>query len=243
MIVFDHVAYGPSERTILEDVSFMVAPGDACCILGKNGSGKTTILHLLLRMLRPTRGRITVDRADLAAFPAAILRSYRQSIGTLAEEDGIRPSTTPASAVGEALRLHGVPRMERGKRGAALLARLGLEAKADAALPALNRLERRKLALARALAAAPGILLLDEPTMGLDAAGTREITALVRALHREGKTMIVTTVSPSFARELGFRTLTLEHGRIAAAGTSPGEASEKPRAATPPRTRITPTVV
>lgn len=178
------------ERTALDDVSFSVAGGEIFGLLGPNGSGKTTMFRILSTLMRPLSGRVRVFGADVADEPEAVRRSF----GVVFQ----RPSVDPKLTVSENLRHHG---RIYGLRGAALtarcdamLGRFGLSERSGDRLETLSGGMQRRVELAKGLLHAPRLLLLDEPSTGLDPAARREfMRQLVDLRDRDGVTIVLTT--------------------------------------------------
>ena len=146
-------------RTAVEDVGFEVAPGEIFGLLGPNGAGKTTVLECLSGLRQPDGGSITVDGVDARAQPARA----RQRLGVVLQATALQDRITPR----EALRLFGAFYPAAGSPDA-LLARFSLAEKSDAPYESLSAGQKQRLALALAFVHAPDVLLLDEPTAGLD---------------------------------------------------------------------------
>jgi heme exporter protein A len=174
------------ERAVFAGVSFRAPPGAALLLTGANGAGKSSLLRLLAGLLRPAAGALLWEGADALADRAEHARRLR----FLSPQDALKPALTARESLGFAARLHG-----GGDAGAALDA-LGLSPLAELPVRLLSTGQRRRLALARlALAPAP-LWLLDEPTLGLDAASVSRLGALL-AKHRErGGAVVAATHLP-----------------------------------------------
>jgi len=178
------------ERTALDAVSFSVERGAVFGLLGPNGSGKTTLFRILSTLVRPTAGRVTVFGHDLESEPEAV----RRLLGVVFQ----RPSVDPKLTVGENLRHHARLYGLRGallrERCAEMARRLGLEDRIGDRVETLSGGLQRRVELAKGLLHEPRLLLLDEPSTGLDPAARREF---IRQLHelrdREGVTVVLTT--------------------------------------------------
>ena len=198
----------------LDDVSFAVASGERFGLLGPNGGGKTTLFRLVSTLMRPTAGRVSVFGDDAQASPAAV----RQKLGVIFQQ----PALDGALTVRENLRFHGAL---VGVRGAALEARIDevlaafslADRQADAVKTLSGGLQRRT-DLARGLLHRPRLLLLDEPTTGLDPVARRELwDALDRLQRTEQTTVVVATHLMEEAARCD-RVGILDHGRLAAIG-------------------------
>ena len=199
----------------LTDISFTVRPGEVLCLMGPNGAGKSTLLRILAGILLPTRGEAVIAGFDIRRSPAA---RFRRAVGFVVGEE--RSFHWPLSGRENLIyfgALHGLSRREAKVRAAELLDRVGLGgAAADRAFSAYSRGMRQRLALARGLLGAPAVLLLDEPTLGLDPVGARDLRRFLRddVIAAAGRTAIVGTNELAEARALGDRVLLLDRGRL-----------------------------
>jgi ABC-2 type transport system ATP-binding protein len=196
----------------LSDVSFRLEPGQVLCLMGPNGAGKSTLLRILAGLLVPSRGTARVAGLDVTAPDS----DYRRRVSFVVGEE--RSFYWPLSGRQNLAffgALHGYSPAEVRARAAALLARVGLEAAADRAFSGYSRGMRQRLALARGLLGEPQVLLLDEPTLGLDPLGARELRQFLRddVIRAGGRTAVVGTNDPLEARALGDRVLFLAEGR------------------------------
>src|SRR5690606_12995216 len=174
----------------LREVTFSVAPGERFALLGPNGGGKTTLFRLAATLMRPSEGRVTVFGHDTAGAPAAV----RRRLGVIFQQPALDRELT----VRESLRAHaalvGVPRAEVGARAAGGRGPLGQDGHAGPRRQALPGGLARRTDLARGLLHRPALLLLDEPTTGLDPAARRDLwDALDALLRRDGTTQVVAT--------------------------------------------------
>lgn len=197
-------------RAALEDVSFEVAPGAFCALLGPNGAGKSTLFALLTRLLVAPRGRISVTGADLGRAPTAALAR----IGVVFQQPTLDLDLTVRQNLRYFAGLHGLAGREAEARIAAALDRLGMAERAGEKVRALNGGHRRRTEIARALIHRPAVLMLDEPTVGLDAASR---AAIVEHVHRlcagEGLTVLWATHLTDEVRA-GDRLVILHRGRV-----------------------------
>lgn len=172
-------SYGP--RRALADVGFHVAPGRFCALLGPNGAGKSTLFSLLTRLFTTREGRIEVAGHDLAKSPRAALAR----IGVVFQQPTLDLDLTVRRNLLYFAALHGISGREAHSRSEEALDRLGMAERADEPARALNGGHRRRMEIARALIHRPSVLLLDEPTVGLDAATRVAITDHVHRLAAE----------------------------------------------------------
>ncbi|TCM83512.1 ABC transporter ATP-binding protein [Rhodovulum steppense] len=181
------LSYGA--RRALDDVSFALDRGRFCALLGPNGAGKSTLFSLLTRLLVTREGRIEVAGFDLARDPRAALAR----IGVVFQQPTLDLDTTVMRNMRYFAALHGMAGREATARIDAALERLNMRERAGEKVRALNGGHRRRMEIARALIHAPEVLLLDEPTVGLDTAARRSITAHVHDLAAEGLSVLWAT--------------------------------------------------
>ncbi|MEV6931333.1 ABC transporter ATP-binding protein [Dactylosporangium sp. NPDC051485] len=190
-------AYGPA--TVLREVSFAVAPGETFGLVGESGCGKTTLGYLLGGHLRPggrhAGGRVTVDGVDVLALDAAALRRWRRGGIAFVHQDGagaLDPTMRIGAQVAEVLRLRGLGRRAAAAEAVGLLDRVGLPGGAARRYPhQLSGGQRQRVMIAAVLAARPRLLVLDEPTTGLDAATQAEVLDLLARLRAELSAAVV----------------------------------------------------
>jgi ABC-2 type transport system ATP-binding protein len=217
-------SYGPAPAgrgPALDDVSFEVGKGEVVGLLGPNGAGKTTMMRILTCFLAPTRGG-----AELAGHPiAGDTRAVRRAVGYLPEAVPLYPEMRVGEYLGFRAALKGVP---GGRRRAAVDAAVepcGLGDSRRQIIGTLSRGYRQRVGLADALLADPPVLILDEPTVGLDPNQIREVRALIRALGRDRTVLLSTHILPEVEAVAG-RVIILHAGRVAAAHT-PAELRER----------------
>jgi len=203
------------DRVVVDDVSLEIVTGGVYGLLGPNGAGKTTIVRMLSTIVKPTSGSATVNGFDVVAQP----RQVRESVGVLPEDTGLYDRLNPV----ETLRFYGGM---QGLGGAALDGRieellrlLDLYERRKDRVATFSRGMRQKLALARALIHDPPILLLDEPTLGLDVMSTRAIRDYAKEMARRGKTVLLNTNNMYEAQLLCDRLTIISNGTVRASGT------------------------
>jgi ABC-2 type transport system ATP-binding protein len=207
----------------LEDVSFSVARGEIVCLMGPNGAGKSTLARILGGLLVPSEGRATVAGHDAGASPPALRRSVAFVVG---DERSFHFGISGRENLRYFAALYGLSASEGLRRAAELLQRVGLADAADRRYREYSRGMRQRLAVARGLLGEPEVLLLDEPTLGLDPVGARDLRAFLRdeMIHAAGRTAVLCTNDPTEARALADRVLFLEGGRLV--GEAPPERIE-----------------
>ncbi len=223
------------DRPILRGVSFDLRPGMTKIVLGGSGSGKTTILRLILGLLKPDTGSIRVEGTEVEDLGERALRDVRLKIGMVFQEGALFDSLTVGENVGYRLvedRVDGPDEIEARVRE--MLGFVGLEAFYGHMPSQLSGGQRRRVAVARALAARPRIMLYDEPTTGLDPITSTTITDLIVKAHdRDGVSSILVThqLRDAFnvARTIGTEFLMLREGQVRFEGTADElRASEDP---------------
>jgi ABC-2 type transport system ATP-binding protein len=186
----EDLAYRYGEREALREVSFDVRAGELFGLLGPNGGGKTTVLQILATLRRPTRGAARLGGVDVVARPDEV----RRLIGVVFQHPALDLQLTPMENLRHQGHLYGLRGMDLTGRSTELLDRLGVSDRADDRVKTLSGGLRRRVELAKGLLHRPRVLLLDEPTVGLDPGGRRDLWEYVRALRREeGITVLVTT--------------------------------------------------
>jgi phospholipid/cholesterol/gamma-HCH transport system ATP-binding protein len=208
-------------RRVLDEVSFDVAAGSGFIILGRSGTGKSVTLRHIVRLMRPDRGRVFVEGDEISALEGPELSRVRRRIGFLFQNAALFDSISVGENVAFPLRRHTrLGDREVKQRATEKLAAVGLEAEYDKMPSALSGGMRKRAGLARALALDPPIVLVDEPSAGLDPITADEIDSLLLELkERGGTTLIVVTHNIPSAKRLGDELVMLDEGRIIARGT------------------------
>lgn len=209
------LSYAYGAKTALDAVSFDVAPATFCALLGPNGAGKSTLFALLTRLFTARQGRITIAGHDLSREPRAALAR----MGVVFQQPTLDLDLTVRSNLLYFAALHGIAGRDADTRATAALERLGMADRAHELARNLNGGHRRRMEIARALIHRPAVLLLDEPTVGLDAASRAAITAHVHDLAAEGMCVLWATHLVDEVRDPD-RLLVLHRGRLLADGTA-----------------------
>ncbi|MFQ6012493.1 MAG: ABC transporter ATP-binding protein [Thermoplasmata archaeon] len=205
---------------VLQDVHLRVDTGEGMVVWGRNGSGKTTLLDLLGGLDWPDRGQILLRGRDLARLSPREQAAVRlDEVGFVFQDHNLLEELTVRQNVQLPLRLRRAP--HTAARGEALLARFGLEALAERRPPALSTGERQKVAVARALANEPDLLLADEPTASLDEESARDLLHLLEELREDGRTIILASHDP-LSRTLSWPVRRLQEGRLGRPGGGEG---------------------
>ena len=220
-IRFDDVSKSFGGKHVLANVSFDVPQGEVCCILGRSGTGKSVTLKLLLGLLKPDSGKIFMNDLEIEELDSAHLIKARKSMGFLFQYSALFDSMTVGENVAFPLRRHtSMSEKEIQDAVRERLASVGLENDLDQMPLELSGGMRKRAGLARALALAPSILLVDEPSSGLDPVTTREIDTLLLGLKSAGNTtIVVVTHNMTSARRIGDRLIVLSEGHIVAQGS------------------------
>jgi putative ABC transport system ATP-binding protein len=212
-------AVGDVRVAALEDVSLDIGEGRFVAVTGASGSGKSTLLNLLGGLDTPTAGTIEVGGVPVSGMDREALARYRRTVsGMIFQSFNLVPARTALENVELPLVFAGVERAERRRRAAALLEQVGLARRGGHRPTELSGGEQQRVAVARALANGPRLLLADEPTGNLDSATSREIVGLLAGLNRDrGLTVVMVTHEEGLVREFAHEVVRLRDGRVAAA--------------------------
>jgi ABC-2 type transport system ATP-binding protein len=197
-------------KEALKGVSLDIPRGEIFGLLGPNGAGKSTLINILAGLVNKTGGRARIWGFDIDAHP----RNAKASIGIVPQEILFDPFFTPFEALELQAGLYGVPKAKR--RSMELLRAVHLEDKADAYARTLSGGMKRRLLVAKAMVHSPPILVLDEPTAGVDVELRQQLWAYVRELHARGVTIVLTTHYLEEAEELCDRIAIINHGEVIA---------------------------
>jgi osmoprotectant transport system ATP-binding protein len=214
-IVFDHVTkhYAGREAAAVDDLSLEIPAGTFCVLVGPSGGGKTTALKMINRLIPFDSGEIRIDGRSIFDLP---LVQLRRGIGYVIQQIGLFPHMSVGENIGTVPRLLGWPKAKIRARSAELLELVGLEPGDAARYPAqLSGGQRQRVGLARALAADPPVLLMDEPFGALDPITRFRLQTELRRLHRDvGKTIIFVTHDIDEAIKMGDRIAILREGGV-----------------------------
>ncbi len=200
-------------KTALDNVDLAVPRGEIFGLLGPNGAGKSTLINILAGLVNKTGGKARIWDIDIDVDP----RSSRGAIGIVPQELNLDAFFTPHELLELQAGLYGVPKAER--RTSEILAAVGLADKAHAYSRTLSGGMRRRLLVAKALVHAPPVLVLDEPTAGVDIELRQSLWKYVRELNEAGTTVVLTTHYLQEAEELCDRIAIINHGRVVACDT------------------------
>jgi len=222
LVVQDLVKTYPGTRKTppveaVRGLSFEVRKGEFFGLLGPNGAGKSTTLGCITTLVVPSGGRIQVDGVDVIADP----RRAKQRIGVVPQTRNLDRDLTVRECLTYHARYFGIAAAERERRADRLMEELRITDKRDAKPLTLSGGQQQRVMIARALMHQPRVLLLDEPTTGLDPQARRQLWETLRALHRGGTTLILTTHYMEEADQLCERLAIIDHGRILTTDTPP----------------------
>ena len=203
------------ERTVVDGVSFSVRRGECLGLLGPNGAGKTTLLRMMLGMAIPSAGRLEVLGLPVPAQAGAV----RAQVGVVPQLDNLDPDFSVVENLYTYGRYFGLPRRQLEAQVPVLLEFAALSERGDAKIGDLSGGMKRRLTLARALINDPLLLILDEPTTGLDPQARQLIWRRLRQLLSQGKTLMITTHYMEEAERLCDRVMVMDKGRILATGS------------------------
>ena len=211
-----HYQMGQSLVKALDDLTLEVGDGEFLALVGTSGSGKSTLLNLIGGLDQPTSGTLDVHGRDLAKMTRDELSLHRRhTAGMIFQSFNLVPSMTASQNVSLALMFAGVPLAERDSRASSLLEAMGLGGRQHHRPKELSGGEQQRVAVARALANDPPLLLADEPTGNLDSRTSREIMDVIKTLNeRDGKTVILVTHDAALAAAYARRTVTLLDGHV-----------------------------
>ena len=214
MIEVSHLTKKYGHRLAVEDVSFAVVDGGICGLLGPNGAGKSTIMNILTGYLSATSGQVTVAGHPLPEEADAA----KKCVGYLPEQPPLYPEMTVQEYLDFAAELKGVKKAQRREQVQQAARRTGLEKVLPRLIRSLSKGYRQRVGIAQALLGSPKLIILDEPTVGLDPAQVIEIRKLIRELG-QAHTVILSSHILSEVQAVCQQVLILSKGRLAASGS------------------------
>ena len=206
--------YRGSARPALNNVSLEVAKGDFVFLVGASGSGKSSLMRLMLREDVPTKGSVHVLGENLVGIPSRRVPFFRRRLGVVFQDFRLLPNKTVAQNVAFSLEVIGKSQGFIQEAVPGVLRLVGLEGKADRLPSELSGGEQQRVALARAIVNKPALLLADEPTGNLDPATSQDIMALIERINLAGTTVIMATHDRGIVDRLKKRVVELKDGEI-----------------------------
>jgi cell division transport system ATP-binding protein len=227
MIVFESVTkvYEPNVMA-LDDVSFLIEKGEFVFIVGASGSGKSTIIRLLLKELEPSEGRIVVGGRDLTRLKRSKIPLLRRNVGCVFQDFKLLADRTAAENVAYALKVQGENRASIRKKVPEVLSLVGLGDKTGSLPSELSGGEQQRVSIARAVVNHPPLLVCDEPTGNLDPDTSVGIMQLLYRINRAGTTVLMVTHDRELVDKMRKRVIALDDGRLARDERRGGYASE-----------------
>jgi cell division transport system ATP-binding protein len=207
--------FGPRVAA-LENLSFTIHKGEFVYLAGPSGAGKSTLLRLIFCAERPNAGQLVVGGRNTSRLSADDIPYLRRTVGVVFQDFKLLPRRTVLENVAIVLEVQGYSRKDTRRRALFLLGQVGLSHKANAFPPTLSGGEQQRVAVVRALAADPQILLADEPTGNLDKESAQSVLKLLDEANARGTTVVVATHDETLLARGERRILSLEHGRLVA---------------------------
>ena len=216
MINFDNVSkqYKNSNTPALDGINLSIEQGDFVFLVGQSGSGKSSLLRLLLKEEKPTSGTVTVDGINVAKLPNRKVPAFRRTMGIVFQDFRLLPGKTVFDNVAFGMEVIGKSKREIQQRIPAILELVGLEEKAHRLPSELSGGEQQRVALARAFVNKPKLLLADEPTGNLDPSTSVGIMKLLDRINRTGTTIVMATHDVAIVDQMRKRIVQMENGKI-----------------------------
>jgi len=214
MIAFHNVTKRFGRHVVLDEVNFTIQPNELVALNGASGTGKSTIVALLIGAEKPDSGSVEVDEMVINDLESKILQLYRRKIGVVYQDYKLLPSKTVFENIAFVMEVCEEPKDLINRRVPEVLDKVGLLSIQDHFPNQLSGGERQRIAIARALVHNPTLLIADEPTGNLDEANVRGIVDLFRRLHDDGATVLLTTHDPLVHSLLPGRILNIEGGKV-----------------------------
>lgn len=205
---------------VLKGVNAHIRPGEVICIIGPSGSGKSTFLRCLNLLEKPSDGHIYIENVEVTNNSQIDVNEVRAEVGMVFQRFNLFPHKTALENITLApINVRGLSPDEANSRAYQLLDRVGLRQKANAYPEHLSGGQQQRIAIARALAMRPKVMLFDEPTSALDPEMIQEVLDVMKDLAQDGMTMVVVTHEMGFAKEVAHRVLFMDEGEIIEEGT------------------------
>jgi cell division transport system ATP-binding protein len=216
VINFENVSkqYKNSNLPALDEINLNIEQGEFVFLVGQSGSGKSSLLRLLLKEEIPTSGMVTVDGINVAKLPNRKVPAFRRTMGIVFQDFRLLPGKTVFDNVAFGMEVIGKSKKEIQQRIPALLELVGLEEKAQRLPSELSGGEQQRVALARAFVNKPKLLLADEPTGNLDPSTSVGIMKLLDRINRTGTTIVMATQDVAIVDQMRKRIVQMENGKI-----------------------------
>lgn len=215
MIRFQNVTkIYPGDVHALNDVSFRITPGEFVSIVGQSGTGKTTLIKMIIAEERPTSGTIVIGGWDITQIPQHEIPVLRRQIGVVFQDFKLLPRKKISENIAFALEVSGAPENKISAIVPQVLKVVGLGKKADRYPKELSGGEQQRVVIARALVHRPKIIVADEPTGNLDSINAQEIIDLLLKINSFGTTIVLVTHNRDIVNALQKRVITIDHGHI-----------------------------
>jgi cell division transport system ATP-binding protein len=215
MVTFENVTkiYEP-DVAALQDVSFGIDKGEFVFIVGASGSGKSTVIRLVLKEIEPTRGKIVVGGRDLGRMKRSKVPMLRRNVGCVFQDFKLLPNRTAAENVAYALKVQGDSSTNIRRKVPEVLNMVGLTHKMSSLPDELSGGEQQRVSIARAVVNHPPLLVCDEPTGNLDLDTSVGIMQLLYRINRGGKTILMVTHDREMVDKMRKRVIALDSGRV-----------------------------
>lgn len=219
LIQVNHLNKTFGQKEILKGITLEITQGEVMVVIGPSGSGKSTFLRCLNLLEEPTSGTILFDGQEITNKKTDIYQ-MREQMGMVFQQFNLFPNLTVLENILLApTKVKKISRAEAEEKALVLLDKVGLVTKADEYPQSLSGGQQQRIAIARALAMEPKVMLFDEPTSALDPEMVGEVLSVMQELAKEGMTMVIVTHEMGFAREVGDRVLFMDNGKIIEEGT------------------------
>ncbi len=216
MIVFEDVrkVYETNNVKALDGVSFVIEKGEFVFVVGASGSGKSTMIRLLLKEVEPSSGRIIVGGRDLVRLKHSKVPLLRRNLGCVFQDFKLLPNRTAAENIGYALRVQGESNAQIRKKVPEVMDLVGLAHKMSSRPEELSGGEQQRVSIARAMVNHPPLLICDEPTGNLDPDTSVGIMQLLYRINRTGTTILMVTHDREMVDKMRKRVIALENGKL-----------------------------
>lgn len=213
MIIFDKLTKEYGARSVLENFSAEINPGEFVCITGPSGAGKSTLIHMMIGHTKPTSGSIIIDGNHIEQMDAATVQLYRRRVGIVFQDYKLLPKKTVYENVAFALEVCGETPETIHTNVPRALDQVGLLKRQNQYPEELSGGEAQRTAIARALVHNPKLIMLDEPTGNLDKDASKVIVDILRDINAAGATVLLTTHNMDMIQYVGGRIIVLDQGR------------------------------